>query len=254
VTPRAATVLSYLAERLVAEGPYDMKALEVVERWRSEDERLDKDDYSFARTALVKIMDNYGNEFRELINHDDLALRKGYYSNIRSTNSADVFDGFEKDGSEFLDAAIYNDSFFTSEETRNALSRACWDAPDEYSRMDYPNIFNARVEYLSARYPEWFKDGWSGDLPFDKIKSTDERLEKRLEYLNNQVAELHKALIGDKDKYQDSNEFSENNMHDELRLALQQIREHLGKLYQKSSFPWGWLVGGVALGLMLGKY
>ena len=253
VNKKAAHVLSYLSDRLVPDGPYDMKALDVINRWRSDNKRDDKT-YSYVRTALVKIIGNYSDEFKELKNHDDLAIRKGYYANLRWAKPDDVSEGFDKDGIEFLDSAIYNDSFFTSEETRSALKQACWNAPDEYSTMDYPNYFNSRIEFLSDKHPEWFKDSWSGDLPFDEIKDADERREKRLKHLNSQVDELHKALLGDKDEYQESNEFGENSILNVLRLELQQIREHLGKLYQKSSFSWGWLAASVALGYILGKY
>lgn len=253
VTKRAAHVLSYLSDRLVPEGLYDMKALDVIDHWRSDDEK-DDEDYSYVRTALVKIIGNYSDEFKELKNHDDLAIRKGYYANLRCAKPIDVSEGFDKDGKEFLDSAIYNDSFFTNEEIRNALKQACWDAPDEHSHMDYPNYFNSREEYLSGKHPEWFKDSWTGELPFEEIENADERREKRLEYLNAQVAELHKALLGEKDEYQESNEFGENSILNDLRLELQQIGEHLSKLYQKSSFSWGWLAAGVALGFILGKY
>ena len=253
VNKRAAHVLSYLSDRLVPDGPYDMKVLDVIDRWRSDDEK-DDETYSYVRTALVKIIGDYSDEFKELKSHDDLAIRKGYYANLRRVKPDDVYDGFDKDGKEFLDSAIYNDSFFTSEETRSALQQACWNAPDEHSRLDYPNYFNSRVEYLTAKHPEWFKDSWSGELPFEEIEDADERREKRLEYLNTQVAELHKALLGDKDEYQESNEFGDNSILNDLRLELHQIGEHLGKLYQKSSFSWGWLAAGAALGFILGKY
>jgi hypothetical protein len=253
VNKRAAHVLSYLSDRLVADGPHDMKALDIVDRWCSNDEK-DDETFSYVRTALVKIVGNYSDEFKELKKHDDLAVRKGYYANLRWVKPDDVSDGFDKDGKEFLDSAIYNDSFFTSEETRGALKQACWDAPDEHSSMDYPNYFNSRAEYLSTKHPEWFKDSWSGELPFEEIEDADERREKRLEYLNTQVAELHKALLGDKDEHQESNEFGDNSILNDLRLELQQIGEHLGKLYQKSSFSWGWLAAGAALGFILGKY
>lgn len=250
VNKRAAHVLSYLADRLVPEGPYDMKALDVIDRWRSNDEKED-DSYSYVRTALVKIIGDYSDEFKELKNHDDLAIRKGYYANLRWAKPSDVSDGFDKDGKYFLESAIYNDSFFRNEETRSALKQACWDAPDEHSTMDYLNYFNSRAEYLSAKHPEWFKDSWSGELPFEEIEDAEERREKRLEYLNTQVSELHKALLGDKGEYQESNEFGDNSILNELRLELHHIGEHLGKLYQ---FSWGWLATGVALGFILGKY
>lgn len=253
VNKRAASVLSYLSDRLVPHSPHDMNVLDVIDRWRSSDEK-DDEIYSYVRTALVKIIGNYSDEFKELKNHDDLAIRKGYYANLRWAEPDEVSDGFDKDGKEFLDSAIYNDSFFKSGEARSALSQACWDAPDEHSTMDYPNYFNSRVEHLFAKHPEWFENSRTGELPFEEIQDADVRREKRLEYLNAQVAELHKALLGDKDEYQESNEFGKNSVLNDLRLELQQIGEHLGKLYHKNSFSWGWLAAGIALGLIIGKF
>lgn len=225
VNDEAAHVLSNLSDRLVAHGPHDMEALDIADRWRSNDEKDDKA-FSYVRTALVKVIGNYSAEFKELKNHNDLAIRKGYYSNLRFAKSDDVFDGCDKDGREFLNSAMYNDSFFTTEETRSALDRACC----EISPMSGLDYFNFRTKYLLTKHPEWFKDSWSGELPFEEIEDADERREKRLEYLNTQVAELHKALLGNKSEYQDSNEFGENVILNDFRLELQKIGEHLSKL------------------------
>ncbi|MED5530691.1 MAG: hypothetical protein VYA99_10100 [Pseudomonadota bacterium] len=253
VSKRAAHVLCYLSDRLVPDCPHDMKALDVVERWRSTDDEDDKA-FSLVRTALVKIVGSYSDEFKLLKNHKDFALRKGYYANLKWAKPSDVSDGFNKDGKEFLDSAIYNDTFFSNEETRSALRQACWDAPDEFGRMDYPNLFNSRAEYLCSKHPEWFKNNWSGELPFAGIKDADERLEKRLEYLNIQVSELYKAFLGNKDGYQNFNEFEENTILNDLRLEMRQIGEYLEKVYQKNTFSWGWLAASAVLGFILGKY
>jgi len=253
VNKDAAYVLGSLSERLVAYGSYDMKALDVVDRWCSNDKEEDEM-FSYVRTALVKIVRHYGDEFKELKKHEDLAIRKGYYANLRRTEPDDVYDGFDRDGKEFLKSAIYNDSFFTNKETRSALKQACWDTEDEHSSMDYPNYFNDRAEYLSTKRPEWFRVGWSGELPFEKIEDADERRDKRLAYLNTQVADLHKALLGAKDEYQAPNELGEDSVLNGFRLELQQISENLGEIYQKRLFSLSWLAAGTALGFILGKY
>jgi len=120
--------------------------------------------------------------------------------------------------------------------------------------MDYPNYFNDRAEYLSTKRPEWFRVGWSGELPFEKIEDADERRDKRLAYLNTQVADLHKALLGAKDEYQAPNELGEDSVLNGFRLELQQISENLGEIYQKRLFSLSWLAAGTALGFILGKY
>ncbi|WP_269621310.1 hypothetical protein [Zhongshania sp. BJYM1] len=253
VSKKAATVLGALSARLVPESPYDMNVSNVIERWRSGDEE-EEEYYTSVRTALVKIIGNYTNQFKGLKSHQDLALRQGYYSNQRSPKPADVEDGFDNDGSNFLEAALYNDAFYASEEVRGALRKACWDAPDKHSMMDYPNLFNAQVERLVSKYPGWFRDSWSGEIPFEEIEDLEERRDKRLESLNAQVAELYRLMIGDKGEHQDANEFGDNSVLNDLRIELQEIGGHLGKLYQKSSFSWGWLAAGAAFGYILRNY
>lgn len=254
VNKRAASVLSYLSDRLVPYSPYKPKqVMDVIDRWRSANKDEDES-YSYVRTALVKLITNNENTLKELKSHPDLALRKGYYANFHFETSSEITEGFEADGNHFLDAALYNDSIFKNEEIRNTLKRACWNAPDEYSRMDYPNYFLVRAELMMSKYPEWFKDSWSGEIPFEEIKDSEERREKRLIYLNSQVAELHKALLGEKKEHQETNEFGENNVLHDLRAALQQIGEHLGVIHQKISFSWGWIIASAALGFFIGRY
>lgn len=253
VNRRAASILSSLSDRLVSDSPNDVEALEVADRWRPDDGK-EQGAYSLARASLVKLISNHSREFKDLKNHEDLALRQGYYSSLSWPEPGDVADGFERDGKNFLDSALYNNAFYAREETRSALRTACWDAPDKHSRMDYPNYFNVREKQLSAEYPEWFEDSWSGELPFEQIEDPEERREKRLEYLNTQVAELRKTIIGYKEEYQEASEFGEDSTLNELRLELQLIGELLGKLYQKSSFSWTWLAAGIALGFILGRY
>lgn len=255
VTIKAASILSMLAEKLVPKIPHDMDVLNVMERWKSKDaDDKEYNPYTYARAGLVKIIRNYSEEFKELKNSEDLAMRQGYYSYLDWAKPSDVTEGFEKDGKDFLDCAIYNNSFYKNKETLEALRQTCWGAPDEDYRLDYPNYFNSRVEYLTSKYPEWFKDDFSGEIPFEDIEDPDIRLEKRLEDLSSKVTALHKSLLGDKEQYQDDNELEENSILNDLNLELKNIGEHLGKLYSKSSFSWGWLVAGIILGFILASF
>ena len=252
VNIRSARVLSDLSGRLVPIRSSDMKATDVIDRWRSDNEE-EESSYSDVRTALVKMIGNYSDEFKELKNHKDLAIRKGYYKNLQLAKAIDITEGFNKDGSEFLESALFNDSFYTSKEMRGALEKACWKAPDEYSRMDFPNLFRFQVEQLSANYPQWFEDSCSDELASEEIEDPEDRRDKQLEYLNTQVAELHEAVLGEKDEYQEINEFGENSVLNDLRLELQQIAGDVSKLSQEISFPWGWLAAGIAFGFIIGK-
>jgi hypothetical protein len=252
-TPLAATVLIELASNLVVETPYDSNVIEIISRWKKENDD-DKDVYDTARSYGANMIQNFKPEFKELKNSDDLALRKAYYRNQTWIKPEDVIEGFEKDSIDYIDEALNNMNIFANAEARGALRKVCWDAPDPGSHMDQPNYFNVRSEYWQSKHPEWFQDEWTGNLPFEEIEDQEERREKRLEYLNTQVAELHKALLGDKDESQEANEFGENSMMNDLRLELQQIGEHLRNLSQKNSFSWSWIAFSVAIGFILGRY
>ena len=250
VNKKAAYVLSDLSDQLVPNRPNNMKVLDVIERWRSNDKDEDET-YSNVRTALVKIIGWYSKEFKSLKDHPDLALRRGYYANLHLVKPEDVFDGFNKGGNDFLSSAIDNDSFYKNEETRNALEQACEDAPDEYPATHYRYFFNSNAEYLFSKHPEWFKESWSEIPRFEEIEDITERQEKRLAYLNTQVAELYKTLINE----EEDEEPSESNHNDiNLLMKFEEITKHLNKLHNNRSFSWGYLIIGVMLGFIIGKY
>jgi hypothetical protein len=248
----AASVLSRLFEKLHPET-HDIDFFEIMERWRSDDKEEEMA-YSEVRSSLVRAIPKHSNEFKGLENSEDLALRRGYYRNVSNVKYEDVAVWFERDGKEFLDSALfYNAGFFKNEDVRGALRQACWDTPDKHSRMDYPNYFNITEEGLTAEHPEWFKDSWSEEIPFDEIKDPDERREKRLEYLSSQVSDLKKTLVGDKDEdeYPKPPEFDVRSAFDYLGSELAQLSLHLQNLYQKSSFSWGTLTAGLFIGYIL---
>lgn len=246
VNTDAAGVLSYMSRNLVPET-YNINALDVIERWRSDDAEIDEK-YSHVRTGLVSIIGWHSDEFKTLKNHEDLALRKGYYANLRWVKPEDVVSGFEKDGTDFLDSALFfNESFFREQATRDALKQACWNAPDKNSSLDYPNYFNATVKRISAKHPDWFKDEISGEPLFEEIVDTTDRLEKRLEYLTEQVAEINKALIV-ADDVQDGQAGSALS---NLRIELQDLKQAGADILHNSQFIF--LMSLVILGIVVWK-
>ena len=249
----SATVLEMLGDKLVADKPHDMDVMEVIKTWSIDDDHEDSDHYARMREALVKIIGTYNNEFKELKDSEDLALRKGYYRHMEYVNPDDIKVYFEKDGKDFVEAALYNKRLYSNDEVRSALSQACWDVPDENHYMDFPNYFNAHCDRWSAEHPEWFRDSWSGEVPFEEIEDPEVRKEKRLEYLNSQMTEVHRKLLGKKTEDHLPDEYGENSLFDDLRGELRTIGEYMGGIYRKRTIAYGWGIAGLAVGYILAR-
>jgi len=249
-TPLAANILIGFGDKLVARAPHDMEVMAVIEKWNTELDHDNADLFAMTRSYLANLIPSFDDKFKTLKESDDLALRQAYYRNLQYPKPDDIKQGFEKDGEKYIDSALYNESIFANEDAREALSKACWDAPDENSYMDLPNLFNARSEYWASKHPEWFKDEWSGELPFDEIENQDERIEKRIEYINTQINDIHKNLLGKSDEY---DEDSEQNTIDYLKSELEAIAQLLVKIYNRNSVAWGWVIAGIAIGYIIAR-
>lgn len=250
-TPYAAKVLIKLGEKLVIHKPSDMNVMAVIEKWGIKNDTA-AGNFEMARSYLANLIPSYSAEFKELKNSDDIALRKAYYRNLQHLKPKDVEDGFERDGKEFIDAALNNQHMFSNQEVRGMLKDVCWKAPDERNDMDFPNYFNFRCEYWIKQYPEWFKDDWTGELPFEEIEDKNEQLRKRVEYLNLQVNEIHKSLLG-KDECPNDDKIE---TIEYLKSELEAIAGLLVKIHNKASANssiWAWGIAGAAVGYAIAK-
>ena len=246
-TPLAANVLSQLASIWVVHPPYDINVIDMISRWKKETDD-DSDAYDNARSYGANMIQDFEDEFKELKNSDDLALRKAYYRNQKWVKSEDVLEGFEKDSIDYIDEALNNKSIFANAEAREALRQACWDAPDPGSHMDQPNYFNGRSEYWQSQHPEWFKDEWTGELPFEEIENQNDRIEKRIEHLSDGLNKLNEKLSVD-----DENE-REISITNYLKSEMEAIAQLLVQIHRKvhSGFIYG--VIGVAIGYFIARY
>lgn len=249
-TPLAANVLTQLASQLVVEPPYDINVIDVISRWKKESDD-DSDAYDMARSYGANMIQDFKDEFKELKNSNDLALRKAYYRNQKWVKPEDVMEGFEKDSIDYIDEALNNKNIFANAEAREALRKVCWDAPDPGSHMDQPNYFNGREEYWQSQHPEWFEDEWTGELPFEEIENQNDRIEKRIEHLSDGVNKLNKKLSVDDSEYENDREVS---VADYLKSELEAIAQLLVQIHRKvhSGFVYG--VIGIAIGYFIARY
>ena len=235
-TELAFNVLSRLSSTLIAERPSDMDVMKVIEKWKpqTEDENVG---WSDLREALVRLIPTYSDMFKSLKDSDDVALRRGYYKNIAGPKLSDVNEGFKKDCKDFLDAALYNKAMYKNSEVREALSNACWEAPDEFSNMDYPNRFNVHCAHIAREYPEWFKDAYSGEVSFDGIEDYQKRVEKRIKSLGRQVLQIHNNLIGKTAEYNPFDDAHEGALST-IKSEISTIRTLVLKIQDSNPYTW----------------
>jgi len=234
---------------------HDIDILETIERWRSKDKDEEKA-YSHVRKGLVRVIGSWSKEFKTLERSEDLALRQGYFERVNVVEPKDVETWFERDGKDFLDAALHNSIFFKDEGVREAFRRACW-AVDSGGHLDYPNYYNSKIDLLASKHPEWFKDSWTGEISFDEIKDADERTEKRLKYLSSQVIDLKKTLVGDEDDYEDMlnrTGFDVRSAFNNIVSKVDLLDLQLQNFYRENSFSWGTLLAGLVVGFILASY
>lgn len=166
---------------------------ETIQRWQI-DEPIDVDGEVewfkrspsfFVRALLGGVKENDD----ELLNSDDPAMRVGFYRRFQPYKYRDWSKFIERDGGEFINAALDNENIWRSAEYRDQLSSACWDAPDPSHMMDVPNDFRGREDTYRERHPEWFadEDDNSSGEPGVILERID-RLEEQIARLEEQIS------------------------------------------------------------------
>jgi len=104
-------------------------------------------------------------------------------------------------------------------------------------------MFNCKEEYLRSSNPEWFKDPFDGDVPYEEIEDIQDRLEERAKALNKQVNEIHSSLI-----HSDPEDDSQN--YDAIRDIQAGVVALVGYVEEiKTKIPGFWvslIIGGFA--------
>lgn len=95
-------------------------------------------------------------------NHEDVCVRRGYYRNGRFSKPVELLNAFEKDGKDFLEAAIYNDNLYRGnpKTIRATFRQIVEDNPryEEYPMPSFPSIWNYRAAELFKREPTHYPD------------------------------------------------------------------------------------------------
>ena len=119
--------------------------------------------FQILRQGVAAAVANGGTEVRNFIkNHDDVYVRRGYYTAGRFTNATEINDTLQKDGRDFLEAAIYNKNLYPiyPKGLRVAFLQSVEDNPQSY---DYPHpgflrIWNHKATELFKEDPNRYPD------------------------------------------------------------------------------------------------
>jgi hypothetical protein len=177
VEQRWASILEMLLRRCVKPSLVtDPDSL--IARWRIDTPRRDDDKYYLPSSSFylrTRLADLKPAE-QALLDSDDLALRLSFYRHFSPWEFKEWPTFLDKDGTEFVDAALYNDQLWRSPQERERLRELTWKAPDLHHSMDMPNSYRAREDYYRKAHPEWFvHEDPAHDMP-RRIERIEERL------------------------------------------------------------------------------
>lgn len=190
VTPINASFLGLLSARLVPEA-HALNIQDLVEKW------VGSDEYCFfdARKNLVKTLGHYSDGFKALRDSSDLALRLGFYENLKYPSLSDFQTYLDLDGERFLMEAVYNNSFYCKEELRYALSSACSDITDPDSVISLSEIYYINLKKFKSLSPDSFFDcEFEEELPFDVIDDIQVRTEVGVRYLRYKISKFSSRI------------------------------------------------------------
>lgn len=187
VTQEWAAYLDRLLQKCVP--PSGFKDLDMVlARWRidkvAEEDKKDRHHwpgYSFylrSRLADLRKAD------ASLLASDDKALRLSFYRRFAPSAFPDWATFFDKDGEDFVEAALENEALWRSSQSRERLRDLAWKVPDPSHDMLVPARFSRLEERWQKERPAWFEAGASDG---DGTPTILERMEHKLDTIMGSV-------------------------------------------------------------------
>ena len=223
---------------------------EVIERWRIDKETEEgKEPYDASYYLRSRIADTLKAD-KELLQSDDLALRRSFFRRFSPWEFKDWPSFIEKDGEPAYDSMIENDHLWKDIETRRKLRDLAWDVPDPHSSMMAPNTFNAVESRKQRENPEWFKDEY--DEYSNEPNAVIRRIDQKIDKLNDAIEALqeHNNENNDHPTTKDVQEMTDNlehllqqsgdynsNYHYEIKDKVDALRESLTALRRLAERP-----------------
>ena len=142
---------------------HDMDIREVIKRWDIADEKDDlsyseyfRNPYARCRYNLAYLID-VSSEFESLKNDKDLSLRQSYYTRFITTKPHDIKKLFNKDNTDFLDAALDNKSLYRYIFVRDQLKFFCYKSIEDFNNIYWIKFCNTS-RLLANEHSDWFAD------------------------------------------------------------------------------------------------
>ncbi len=141
-----------------------IKRWDIPEDFKEGDSWYSRGPFFQIRTTLAKLLKE-----DELMNSEDPALRMGYYRIFKPDPkvASDLRKFFDRDGTEFVCAAMYNKNIWKVDHVRDLLRTLSWACPDPSSLMDIPNMYRGAEKHFKKLHPEWFSEvaDWDDQEP-----------------------------------------------------------------------------------------
>jgi hypothetical protein len=237
VTIYWADVLSRMLPNLYLSHAPDFE-VDLIERWKDPEPTENGEHFYFhgLREQITRhlIVRNHRSEITEKysIDHDDPAVRKGFYLSLKPY---EVFDGiywddfrypsfkcldsiklsesqqqfvdlckryFDRDKNDFVESLIRNENFWKTKKDREFLRDIAWHlADDPHSSLDVPNLYNSGEKYHLEHNPSFFKDDELTDVPYEHtVDGKLSNLQKKLNKLYEEIKSLPLEEIRDEQR------------------------------------------------------
>ena len=158
---------------------------------------------------------------------------------------------FQKDGNDFIEHLIRNESFWRRKEERELLNTLAWHlAEDKHSDMMTPNLLRVREKDMFETHPEYFKDEEIRVIEREEEKdiapAQDLSVVKRLESIEEMLRDLKEDTIRDSQHLEPDRHREMLSELQDLRIELERSREenlnNLSKLSRDGTWVATWIV------------
>lgn len=196
LTSKWAANLSHIFSSQLLRHPYggDEEFFKnVFTRWVSESEDLKQSFKDFRMWIGACAPSNLTELHDWMAAHEDQAIRIGHYYSFRCSDVNELDTSYEKDGQDFIDAALRNDNLYKDQKVREhfreLVERNCEKRTDYFDLDCFDIIFEREAKIHPEILPEDERDSLEPDKPLSILLSRrqHEELKQRIEDLENRL-------------------------------------------------------------------
>lgn len=175
--------------------------LRVFGRWRSEDPSLEKK-FSDLRMWVGSNVPALSKLHEWMASHEDPSIRQGHYFSFDTYEPDELDRYFERDGDQFISAAIINDNLYREENVRTRLRQLV--DKNCHTRSDWfdLDLFESRLERLAQQDPTYLREAdrkerqATDPVTIGFLNHALEQSEQRMiNYLGNMMSRLRRSIF-----------------------------------------------------------